>query len=300
MNGNLNLEELFAEYKGENSVRSVEILELDEGYAHLTAYNPTPLNEEYVLARVEPIDKEYPSEVMFCKEKGGKLYPQENMPVLKNFQDPFTTKVEGKPIIGCVEVTSLNSDKNYKTVFLDGENLEKIAEGPQGMKCLRVFDLPNGEIGVFTRPQGGGFGKGKIGYTTVDSLKELEKKNLLEAELVEGIIPENCWGGVNAVYCFDDELGVLGHIATSQVEKGIDYKTYYAMAFKFDFNKEEPYDFKIILDRKSLPKTKMKREGLGNIVYPGGLRDIKEDYSTLYAGISDAATGKISMKNPFN
>ena len=45
---------------------------------------------------------------------------------------------------------------HWRTRFYRGQhqNLVPFAQGPDGMKDIRLVELPDGDIGVFTRPQG--------------------------------------------------------------------------------------------------------------------------------------------------
>ena len=108
-------------------------------------------------------------------------------------QDPFVTKISGQLIFGGVEVfPDPKNEKNllWRTVFYKGDNirsLKKFVSGPIGMKDIRLLELSDQSIGVFTRPQGEKGGRGKIGYTTIHSLDELTAEVIDDAPLINRI-----------------------------------------------------------------------------------------------------------------
>ena len=152
-------------------------------------YNPTkPFSIKFLgqmvhilAARVESRDSEV-SEVMFFAKAGDYWSVVENSPVFK-LQDPFFTFVDEEFVFGGVEVREKNGGGyDYKTVFYKGRSLESVTqftEGPQGMKDIRLVQLNDKKIGLFTRPQGKisgtdiDAGPGKIGFTVIQSLTDL-------------------------------------------------------------------------------------------------------------------------------
>jgi hypothetical protein len=291
-------EELTDLIKNPEIPRRVGILEF-EGIDGKDVYNPSkPFKYDgkiCITARVEPRDDEFDSKVAFFEERDGIWHKDDNLPILSNLQDPFVTKIDGDYIFGGVEISS---EGKYKTIFLD-ENFDKIVEVKK-MKCVRPFDLPSGEIGVFIRPtieQNLIYGKGKIHYTTINSLYDLDNLDLMKTNLID-ILPKNTWGGVNDVCLLDKkkkELGVLGHIAYCCG----DSKYYYPIIFKFNYETEEYSPQKIITTRNDFPINGAKRcPELFNVVYPGGL-NISRNYTEVYVGISDAYAGKVITPNPF-
>jgi hypothetical protein len=293
----LSLDKLLEDYEKSRYIKEVEILKL-KGLGNEDGYNPSkPFEYDGKInlgIRVEPKDSECKSKVAFLKKEGEVWCKNEDLPILPYSQDPSATEIDNELIISCVEIYHSNGMINYKTVYRN-ENFEKIAE-VENMKCVRVVELPNGEIGVFLRPQGSKYGRGKICYTTINSLEELNKVNLYEAELIEGILPEGTWGGVNDIYLDKKKIYALGHVA-HLCEKG--NKNYYIMTFEFDPETKKASSPKIVVTRKDFPKTDAKREPeLYNVVYPGGFY-VKEKEVEIYLGISDAYAGKVTISNPF-
>ena len=102
-------------------------------------------------------------------------------------QDPFVCFIGKLLVFGGVEVKEEKDGKlSYKTVFYKGKDifsLERFTEGPKYMKDIRLVDLKE-KIGVFTRPVGKEFLRGKIGFTIINNLSELTEENILKAKFI--------------------------------------------------------------------------------------------------------------------
>ena len=174
---------------------------------------------EYIIAgRVESRDSEV-SEVNFFKEIDGNWVKIEKNIKLE-LQDPFVTKISGELILGGVEIFPhpiLEGNLGYRTAFYRGKDvnsLQKFAVGPEFMKDIRLLELPLGRILVFTRPQGEIGGRGKIAFTIINSLEELNAEVIANAELLETQFIDSEWGGSNELHLLNNGLiGVLGHVA---------------------------------------------------------------------------------------
>src|SRR5690606_5501518 len=186
----------------------------DKDIYNITA--PFEDNGEYVIAgRVEKRDSEH-SQVMFFVNRDGQWIQRENSPVFK-LQDPFFTKIGDELIFGGVEIfphPTQEDTLSWRTAFYRGKSinsLEKFFEGPDGMKDLRLVELKDGSIGVFTRPQGEKGGRGKIGFTKVNRLEDISVEVINDAPLLDQFLDEE-WGGANEIHLLSNGLlGVLGH-----------------------------------------------------------------------------------------
>ena len=278
---------------------------VEEGYDVYNISAPFHVKERvFVTGRVEKTEVIADSQVMLFELVNGSWCLANEQPKFK-MEDGFAAYIGEELIIGGVEVF-LNPTKEepyhkgYRTIFYRGRDttsLEQFATGPDGMKDIRLISLPNGKIGVFTRPQGGQYNGGKIGYMEIDSLDDLKKKDILNnAEIIEDQFPEGEWGGANELHILPDgRVGVIGHIAY-QDEKG---KHYYAMAFVYDPKTKSASPIKIIATRKNFPPGKAKTPELNDIIFPGGLIRNGDGTATLYAGLGDVETGKITIEDPF-
>lgn len=284
-----------------------------EGVGDKDVYNPTAPFEvdgvTYILGRVESRHSEIDTESIFFTEKDGVWSPDKSKLVFK-MQDPFVTKIDNEIIVGGVETSPAPTPKNadaltWKTVFYKGKNLndlEKFAEGPEGMKGIRIIKLRNGKILVSTRPgsvgsrEKDGIG-GKIGFTIIDSLDELNVENINKSKIIEGLFTEGEWGGTNELHLLDDnKVGVLGHKACFKNEEREEKKCYYGITFVFDLESEQVSGEKIMATAECFGKGEAKRENLKNVFYPGGLK-IENNEVMLYGGVRDTEAGRKKVAN---
>lgn len=267
-------------------------------------YNPTaPFmdNGQLVIAgRVESRDSEH-SEVIFFIEKDGEWVPRKNTPTFV-LQDPYFSFIKGELIVGGTEVFPHPENPDalwWHARFLKGvdiNSLETFIYGPNGMKDIRLVELKDGRVGVFSRPQGKKGGRGKIGFTIVNSLDDLTPEVIANAPLLTQFSDEE-WGGVNAAYLLaNGKVGVLGHIA--KFTEG-DVRHYYPMAFCIDVNTGEYSSMEILAERANLLEGPAKREDLIDVLFSAGLVRHKNGTATLYTGVSDVEVQTVEIMDPF-
>lgn len=295
--------QLLDEYQKRRRVYEAEKLTF-AGVDGKDVYNiaaPIIHNDEFLLpARVEPRESEY-SEVVFFHLDQGMWYPKEGIRTF-SLQDPFWTRIKGELVFGGVEVfphPTIPNALGWRTNFYRGtspDKLEYFASGPDGMKDIRLVELQNGRIGVFTRPQGEVGGRGTIGYVEIDRLEELTPDVIAEAKLLPQFIPEE-WGGANEVHLLKNGmLGVLAHIACFDESEG---KHYYAMVFGFDPVTQKATPMQIIATRADFPPGERKRPDLDDVIFSGGLVRRPDGKAWFYAGLSDSEAGRILIDDPF-
>jgi hypothetical protein len=257
--------------------------------------------ELVIAGRVEPRDSEH-SEVHFFVERNGEWTPREGAPVF-DLQDPFHTKIAGELVLGGVQIFPHPENEGalaWRTVFYRGKSvaqLQEFAKGPDGMKDIRLVELEDGSIGVFTRPQGEKGGRGKIGFTRISSLEALTAAVIDQTRLLEGQFIEEEWGGANEAHLLSNGLvGVLGHIASFDAEGN---RHYYPMVFAVDPRTSVFSDIELIATRSNFLEGAAKRPDLEDVVFSGGLVRNSDGTADLYAGISDAEAQKITVEDPF-
>ena len=301
-----NCNELLLEYRNLNPVISTERINFDLGYADdRDVYNISAAfmwnNETLIAGRVEARDRE-DSTVIFFAEKNGVWHKREGYPELK-LQDPFIAKVNDEIIAGGVEIYDDPECKGklaYRTIFYKGktlDKLEKFAEGPERMKDIRLLQLESKDILVFTRPQGKVGGRGKIAYTLLKDIRELNPERIEQAAVLEEQFYEEEWGGANELHLLKNgKIGVLSHIAKFD-EKG--NRHYYASNFCFDVHKKEYSPMKIIAVRDDFQKGAAKRPDLVDVIFSGGLVRQPDGTAKLYVGVSDAEAHAAIITDPF-
>lgn len=273
----------------------------------ITYYNPTGMIErngkQHLALRVEPKACELDSHVIFFEKKEKMWEALEESPHL-HLQDPFWVEnVQGYHILGGVEVYTRKNSRalGYRTVFYRFErHLQEMAKpfayGPKGMKDIRLIELANGKIAVFTRPQGGKNGPGRIGYIEIKKLEELTPRKINEAKIIENQFLAQEWGGVNDLHFLaNGKIGVVGHIAHYEGR----LKNYYAMSFEFDPASGEAASMKIIADAHDIDfPVDRKFDNLGHVIFSGGMR-LEGKRAKLYAGVNDIHAVCFDLANPF-
>lgn len=259
----------------------------------------------YIAGRVEKRDNEL-SHVRIFRKIGDYHYTMDfpNM-VFENFQDPFVTRINGQLILGGVQIATdpLHSTEkiiNWRTLFYKGNTIEELAlfaSAPGHMKDIRLGELKDGKIAIFSRPQGGTAGPGKIGFIAVNSLDDVTSESILKATIYDSHFLPNEWGGANQITPLSNgNLGVLGHIAY-RCEKGNLH--YHAMAFTFDPVTLEHTPVKIIATRIDIPLGSTKRPDLSDVLFSGGLVMKENGKCHLYTGVSDCEACVLEIDNPF-
>ena len=277
---------------------------LFDGVEGRDVYNiSAPFEDEgelVIAGRVENRDSEV-SEIHFFVRREERWTPRDGAPIFA-LQDPFLTRISGELVFGGVETFPHPSEEgkvSWRTVFYKGPslaNLEQFFRGPDQMKDLRLVELSDGTIGVFTRPQGEKGGRGKIGFARVNALSELTVEAVLEAPLLEQFRDEE-WGGCNEIHVLSNgKLGVLGHIARFD-EQGD--RHYYPMVFVYDPANGTYSDMEIIAERADFLEGPSKRPDLADVVFSGGLVRGEGGKAELYTGVSDAEAQKLKIDDPF-
>lgn len=260
------------------------------------------LGKTYIAGRIEPRNSEV-SAVGFFKATGAVYVLDQTILPIPLFQDPAVQTVNGMILIGG---TAIRTDQHHQeritgwnTAFYAGiaiNQLVRIADAPNGMKDVRVIGYKN-RIAVFTRPQGGLAGPGKIGFVMFDTLADLSPQTIAKAVMLHDHFCENEWGGANALEVLANGwIGVLGHISRRDHENRLHYA---AMTFAFNPFSLETRGMKVIAERRDFVSGPAKREDLHDVIFPGGLIRQQDSKAILYAGVSDCEAHRLWIRDPF-
>ena len=291
------------------SERSAELLAFadvgDRDVYNITA--PFTIAGEHVIAgRVEARDTEASQVTFFLCSLDNVWRPHPKAPTLPRLQDPCVTRIGSEFVIGGVEfpVELPGGRQGWRMAFYRGESLDQMQlflRGPDHMKDIRLAELPQGGIAVCSRPQGDLEGRGTIGFTTVDNLDALTASVIDSAPLLKGQFLPREWGGANELHPLaNGQLGVLGHIAWMAGDgTPAEEKHYYPMVFELDPQTQQHTPPRVIGSRQDYPQAPVKRRGLEDVIFSGGLHRNKDGTAWLYAGLSDAAAGRALITDPF-
>lgn len=261
---------------------------------------PFTMQGQRILAgRVEERSSEQ-SHAIFFRERGEHWEPIPDGPILQ-LQDPFFTWVNDELIFGGVETfphPTLSNAIWWRTKFYRGHRLAELhpfAQGPDGMKDIRLCQMDDGRLAVFTRPQGNPGGRGTIGFLSLPNVEGLTPEALGQAQLLHQFTSEE-WGGANEVHRLEQGwLGVLGHIACFDQDGS---RHYYPIVFALHPTRRLLTSMELIATRSQFRSGAAKRSDLVDVIFSGGL-ERNDGGAVLYAGTSDAEAQRMVMPDPF-
>ena len=267
--------------------------------------------KKYILGRVEARDR-FACSVTYLFEEGadGAWYKVESFDALP-IEDPCYTKVNGEiVVIGTHVVKERGRVKTYYGYFFRGKDifhLEYFTTGPKYMKDIRLVQLPENKIGVFSRPRcektKALYGsESMVGFTIVSNLDELTAERIENAPYLQNFFEADEWGGVNQAFWLGDNwVGAIGHQSyTAYDEAGAERAVYLNTAYLVDINKNEVLEKKVIATRGDYPETPCKLKGLCDCAFTSGIVDETQAIVRLYSGLSDAGQGWVEIENPFS
>ena len=257
--------------------------------------------EMLVAGRVEPRATENASILFFRRDHDGVWRPRPGAPTFDGLQDPCVTLIGDELVLGGVRYPVELPDGRtiWRMEFYRGrsvEHMQHFLTGPDSMKDIRLVGLADGRIALFSRPHAGPGGRGRIGFTVVDTLEALNAGVIAGASLLDGQFGPEEWGGINEAHLLrDGRLGLLGHIAW--METG-EVRHYYAMVFALDPVTGAAGPVRIIATRAQFPAGPAKRPDLVDVIFAGGMIRSWDGEAVLFAGLSDAEAGYLRIEDP--
>lgn len=259
--------------------------------------------ELYIAGRVEERNSEE-SEIIFFTCQNAVWTPKLDLPKFQ-LQDPFITRINGEWVFGGVylyfDSEASRTIIGWKTVLYRGANLHELvhaATGPWNMKDIRLSELSDGRIGIFSRPFGIEGTRAVIGFSILDSFEDLSETAIIKAPLFRDQFLKDEWGGANEIHLLKNGfLGVLGHISYTD-EAGLLH--YHAMSFVLNPLTREKSPVKIIATRSDFPDGPAKRPDLVDVIFTGGLVREANNRAVLYVGASDAEAHYLDIADPFS
>lgn len=232
------LDDLLREYQQQERPPSGTLITLD-GLNGCDGYNPSQAvrhnGQTYHYARVEPRNDEFASWSVLFRQSRDDLWEADSTLPMFHLQDPFVCIIHGELVVGGVRILARTGVRVFfQTVFLRGDapdTLTEFARGPINMKDVRLVELDDGNVGIFTRPLGQQGGRGRIGYTEVAGLDQISADTIERAELLPTQPVESQWWGVNDARMLDNgKIGAIAHMARFENNE----RHYYAVASVLD------------------------------------------------------------------
>ena len=275
-------------------------------------YNPslpfTLQGKTYIAGRVEKRGNEF-SEVKFFEKKADAWHLVSTPKLI--LQDPFLTTIDNTLILGGVNVTWGNGQDTtttWKTAFYKMHSLhdfEFLVFGPNHMKDIRLLQLLDQRIAVFSRPQGASVQKrlggiARIGFTVIEQLSDLNASIIENAPYLEGLFKDDEWGGANQLYNLKNGLiGVAGHKSYRSFVQGQQQLHYYGITFALDPNSRKLTQTKVIISADCFPEVEPKRPDIKDVTFMAGLIRRSDKTAEIYTGVADAHVGKAIIPDPF-
>jgi len=280
-----------------------------EGYDVYNTSVPFDYRGTTVMAgRVESRDSEASTTMFFEKTpEGYKLMPQTDK--IKNLQDPFVAEIGGRLILGGVDAIWRDDGSlvTYHTDFYDASELSHprhIIHGPAEMKDIRLLELPDGRVAVFTRPNGRAVAEygitAAVGFVLVDDLREVTEKVIAEAPLIKWLFADDEWGGCNQLHNLKNGLvGIIGHKSWGEMIGGAHILHYYCFASAIDPDTREIAPLKIIGSRECFPPLDCKNPRVKDVCFTSGIIRNGDGTAYLYSGLNDCGEGVVKIEDPF-
>ncbi|EPY41800.1 hypothetical protein AGDE_02123 [Angomonas deanei] len=220
---------------------------------------------------------------------------------LWELEDPYVQVIKGEFIFGGTHVRKNAGEVlSYYGYFYRGtpEHLTYFTTGPNFMKDIRVVELQDGRVGVFSRRRD--HEEVYIGFCTIDSIEDLSMEAISDARRLD-VLEEGTWGGVNQAYRLESgKIGCIAHYSYHDKKPdGMPLTVYTNYAFVLDPETREILDGKIIGSMNCYPPCPAKIPKLEDCVFTGGMVLCEDGTCDLYSGIGDTGAGRIRIDYPF-
>lgn len=279
------------------------------GVEGFDVYNPSIPFEwngrRYIYGRVEKRHEWARSWVRLFEESGPDEWTAVPNTMIYQLEDPYISVINKQLVLGGTHVRNkqgrLDTFYGYFYKGRDLHDLYYFTTGPDYMKDIRLVELRDGRIGVFSRPRSEEVRKqfgseSLVGFTVIDSLDDLSPEAIENAPYIRGLFSKDEWGGCNQAYLLESgKVGVIGHICYAQG----DTSTYMNMAFVLDPQTNHFSDLKIIGTRPCYPDGPAKKPHLTDCAFTAGIEMRTDGKVNLYSGIGDTEAARIVIDYPF-
>jgi len=266
--------------------------------------------KEYIYGRVERRSEWARSWVRLFENTGKDEWTLVPHSMIYQLEDPYVSIFGDTLVMGGshVRYTRGGVDTYYGYFYrgTDINDLYYFTTGPDWMKDIRLVGMPDGRIGVFSRPRSEEIRKkfgseSLVGFAIINDLDELTASVIEGATYIAGLFDKDEWGGVNQACMLDNGLiGAIGHKCYNTTDvNGAEISVYLNISFVFDPVKHEAMDLKIIGTRPCYPAGPAKKPNLVDVAFTSGIVPREDGKVDLYSGIGDAEVGRIVIDNPF-
>lgn len=265
--------------------------------------------KHYIFGRVERRSEWARSWVRLFENSGPDQWSLVPDSMIYQLEDPYVSIIRGQLVLGGTHVRyKVGQIDTYYGYFYKGADIHDLVyftTGPDYMKDIRLVELADGRIGVFSRPRSEEilkkFGcESQIGFAVINNLSELTADVIENAPYIPGLFDEKEWGGCNQAYLLDSGLiGIIGHKSYNHFVDNQKISTYLNVSFVFDPVKHQVVDEKIIGTRPCYPNGPAKKPELVDCAFTAGIVTRPDGKVDLYSGIGDTEVGRITIDDPF-
>jgi hypothetical protein len=282
-----------------------------DGYDVYNCSIPFYLNgKRYIYGRVERREEWMRSLVRLFEETGKDEWSLVPESMIYQLEDPYISFIGSQLVLGGTHVrikcTKLDTYYGYFYRGTELNDLYYFTTGPDYMKDIRLVELGDGRIGVFSRPRNEKILKkhgseSMIGFSIINLLDELTAEVIENAPFIHGLFEDGEWGGCNQAYLLDSgKIGVIGHLSYSYSDQmGENQSAYMNMSFVLDPDSRSVNDYKIIGTRDCYPAGPAKRPHLADCAFTSGIIMREDGKADLYSGVGDCREGRIVIDYPF-
>lgn len=224
-------------------------------------------------------------------------------------EDPFIAQIHGELVLGGTHVRKKQGQiDTYYGYFYRGQDpgdLRYFTTGPDCMKDIRLVELADGRIGVFSRPRGDHVMKkygceSIVGFAIIDSLDQLDADTVENAPKIENLFGEGEWGGCNQCYLLGDgSIGVIAHKSYMDEQNGIAMKVYTNISFVVHPNHLVAREETMLATARCYPAFEPKMPDLADCAFTSGITPLDSGRVALYSGVGDTGEGKVIIDEPF-
>lgn len=256
---------------------------------------------KYIYGRVEKRDEWARSWVRLFKETGKDEFTLVKESMIYQLEDPYIAEIGGELVLGGTHVPYRCGEPNsFSGYFYRGKDLEDLfyfTTGPDGMKDIRLVELPEG-IGIFSRPNG------RVGFTMISDINELNDEVISNAKIID-MFDEDEYGGCNQCYYLGGSLiGVIAHQAYSNCPNMLRYIN---ISCVYDYKADKVLDKKVIgtitcyphVDGSKKEPGKPERD-MSDVSFSSGIVLRNDGKVDLYSGLCDVCEGRITIDDPFS
>jgi len=259
-----------------------------DGVKHI--YGRAERREEWANSYVHLFRETAPDEFSLVKEA-----------VSWRMEDPFVVKIQGEMLLGGVRVTKNKGQVcDYCCDFFRGtpDQLVYFTSGPQRMKDIRLIELIDGRIGLFSHHKSDN--KCITGFATIDKLSDLSMEVINSAKPIDHTAFGDAWGGVNQAYLLSSgKIGCISHHGYLMDKNEETLNVYCITSFVYDPETNLVHSYRILGTKCCYPAYPPKVSRLSDCAFVSGICRRLDGKYDLYSGLGDTCEGRMPIEYPF-